>query len=134
MGNLTYTASRSLVPGHAAGDQFTLEIGITEATRTRNVDKVTLKSKGGAIETLRYAGSSEWQVTFQPVYGFDLDLLREALDSVEGGESFTLDLYGSAATPLNVKRTDAAYTEQPFMRRGGIRLDVFQVSVSVVEV
>lgn len=133
MANFVYTASEELIGGRSVGDTVTFDIGVTEAERSRSVEKNTQRSLGGSIEVLWHRADVTWSVTLEPVSGVTLDIAREFMASTEAGEAFTMDLYGSSSTPKAVKRIDDGYTESPFMRRGSESLDMFAISFQVIE-
>ena len=134
MGRFVYIATESIVAGHSVGDQVVLEIDTQDSRRSRRVEKDVQRSLGGAIEVLKHRSEVTWSIQFEPVAGYRLDLLRQFLDSTEGGEPFTMDLYGSSSSPTAVKRVDDGYEEQPFVRSGSAEGDYFQTSIEVVEV
>lgn len=134
MANFVYTATEDLVGGHSSGDIVNLDIGVQDDTaRSRSVEKSVQKSIGGAIEVLKHRADVTWNVTLEPVSGPTLALVREFMSSTEGGEPFTMDLYGTSSAPKAVKRIDDGYTEQAFMRRGAESSDLFVISFQVVE-
>lgn len=133
MANFVYTATEELIGGRSVGDTVTFDIGVTEAERSRAVEKTVQRSLGGAMEVLWQRADKTWNVTLEPVSGVQLDIVREFMASTEAGEVFTMDLYGSASSPKSVKRIDDGYTEAPFMRRGSESLDMFAISFQVVE-
>jgi hypothetical protein len=133
MGTLTYNATEELLPHRTLGQLVVLEIGVQEAIKSRTVEKRPQKALGGAMEVIKYRGECEWSITFEPVSGAMLDLMREFMASTEGGEPFTIDIYGTASAPKRVKRTDEGYSESPFMRRGGESVDMFEMQIQVVE-
>lgn len=132
---IVYTAARSLAPSHVAGTQYLLNIEGVDAIRNRTVDKTVLRSKGGAIETLRNRADNEWTLTFAPVNGLDVAKLIEFLDSTEGGEKFQLFIYGTESAAKSLRRTDSGYQLSAFMRVGSEAGDYFQASaITAVEV
>lgn len=131
MADFRYTAKRSLLADHIVNLQYMIEIGVTSEQRSRRVEKTDVRAKGGATETLYHRADREWLITFEPVNGDRLNALIEFLDSTESGESFEMRLYGTEATFTTVKRIDEGYELQEFMRVGGERTDLFQVSISV---
>lgn len=134
MALLVYSAKRSLLPHHSVNQLVSLDIGITEAGRSRSVTKNVQRSMGGAMETLWHRADVEWQITFEPVCGTALDQLVEFLDSTESGETFKLMMYGTESDVLNVKRIDDGYELSPFMRLGDVRRDYYQASIKVLVV
>jgi hypothetical protein len=81
---------------------------------------------------LKHRADVTYQITFEPVYGHRLLQLREFLDSTEGGEPFTMDLYGNSSRQISVKRIDDGYDESPFIRRGAEDLDMFTATIQVL--
>lgn len=134
MGSFVYTATDDLTGGHDVGDIVVLDVGVTDSARSRKVEKSVQRSMGGAMEVLKHRSEVMWSVTLEPVWGAQLDLVREFLASTEGGEQFTMDLYGDSSAPKLVKRIDEGYDEQSFMRRGAESLDAFTISFQVIEV
>lgn len=134
MGSFVYTATDELVAGHDVGDSIVLEVGVTDAVRSRAVEKSVQRSAGGAMEVLKHRADVTWGVTLEPVWGSQLRLVREFLASTEGGEAFSMDLYGDSSSPKLVKRMDDSYDEQSFMRRGAESLDAFTISFQVLEI
>jgi hypothetical protein len=132
MGTISYEVSVVLLPTHSLGDQVTFEIDVTDFKRSRTVEKDVQRSLGGAMEVLKHRTDVTFSITFAPVYGQKLDQLREFLASTEGGEVFTIDLYGNAAAPLTLRRTDSGSDEDPFIRRGSEALDVYQTSITAL--
>lgn len=132
MGSFTYTATDSLLPGRSYGTVVTLEIDVQEARRARKVEKDMPRSMGGAMEVLKHRADVSYSVTFEPVSGHRLLELREFLDSTEGGEQFSVDLYGDSAVQLPAKRLDEGYNENPFMRRGSEDTDMFDASIEIL--
>lgn len=131
MADFRYTAKRSLLLDHIVNLQYMIEIGVTSEQRSRRVEKTDVRAKGGVTETLYHRADKEWSITFEPVNGDRLNQLIEFLDSTESGESFEMRLYGTEATFTAVKRSDEGYSLQEFMRVGGERTDLFQVSIGV---
>lgn len=133
MGHVTYTATESILPEHEAGEVCVLELNFQEAVRAVLVDKVAARSAGGNMEVVLNRQDVTYRLTTAPVHGVQLLRLREFLDSTNGGEEFTIDYYGSAASPKRVKRIDQGYTEEVFLRRGSEGLDAFSASFEVIE-
>lgn len=131
--NITYTAQRSLIPGHVAGTQYTLSIATTTRLSSRRVERTQQKSLSGRIETLWYYGERSWSVVFEPVNGTRVDALREFLDSTESGELFTMTLNGESKPAVNVKRSDDGYSLTMFMELGNLSTDYLQTGIEVVE-
>jgi len=133
VGSFIYTATQELVGARSVGDLVVLDIGVQEAVRSRNVEKNVQRSQGGAMEVLWNRADVNWEVTLEPVSGYQLEVVREFMASTESGEAFSMDLYGTSSVPKVVKRIDSGYTEQPFMRAGSESRDWFVVTFQVVE-
>lgn len=115
---VTYNAvdRGSLVAGHTAGLSYSLDLRCLEGSpvRTRKVGEESQRTLNDTVETLRYYGKSTWQVQVLLLSSAELLAMREFLDSVEGGETFTFDEFGSVAVPVasvNVKRIAKGYQE-----------------------
>ena len=135
MATIIYTAKRSLAPGHVEGEEYLLEIGILDdANRRVATEKDVQRSLGGAMETLRHRHDVMWTLTLEPTQGKNMPLVREFLDSTDGGEAFSIDLYGQYAQMVNVKRIDTQYSETAFMRVGSADADYFQAQIEVLEI
>lgn len=134
MGTLVYTAKRSLAAGHMVNGTYSIDVDVTEAVRSRSVQKSAVRSLGGSVEVLRNYADTQWHITFEPLSGARLEQLREFLDSTDAGEAFTLDIYGNDASRKTLKRMDDGYSEDPFMRRGSESTDVFTASITAIEV
>lgn len=134
MGSIVYVAKRSLVPTHLANQSYAIEIDIQEPVRSRAVKKTVNRALGGAMEVLRDYADTQWQITFEPVWGTRLALMREFLDSTDGGEQFAIDLYGASSALKSMRRTDEGHIEEPFLRRGSELTDAFQISITAIQV
>lgn len=131
MGAFTYSAIESLLPNRVLGESVTLEIDTQDTTRSRKPEKDVQVSLGGAMEVIKHRADVTWSIVFEPVSGGKLLLVREFLDSTEGGEPFSMDLDGQ---PTVVKRVDEGYTEQPYLRVGSSSTDWFTISpIQVIE-
>jgi hypothetical protein len=129
-----YVARRSLAPGHVAETPYTLilpslvrcEIGRERKTSRR-------VSMSGLAETLFYYSKRTFQVQTEPVPLDEALLLVEFLESVDDGQSFTFDPYGTpdarSSSAMVVISDDQGYTQQRFMSRGqGGATDYFEFS------
>jgi len=133
---VTYTALRSLVNGHSAGMVYTLEILCQDiASPSRRPLVEVSESISGARETLRYGAVRTYPVLTFPLSGFSLDMLREFLDSVEGGQSFTCDPYGyngKTDSPFTAVLEDGGYSENRDVQIGtGGQDDFFSITFTV---
>lgn len=133
MSLIVYTALRSLTNNHVANRVYTIEIDATEALRSESVEKTSVRSLGGAMETNRNYADVEWQITFEPVAGARLSLLREFLKSTDSGEPFAMDIYGNSSSTRTLRRTDSGHSETPYMRIGSESRDFFTASITAIE-
>jgi len=135
MATIQYVAKRGLAQGHVMNELYALDIDIVDdgTERSTKVEKDVVQANGGAMEVLYHRRDVTWQLVFAPVRGKDMPVLREFLESTDGGESFNVDIYGQFAQAIAVKRIDTSYTETPFMRVGSAALDLFQVRITVIE-
>lgn len=98
---VTYTAKRSLIPGHSANTSYSIDLPVVTMPVSRQVDRERQQSISGNRETIRFYACELWDVTLAVQYGTAAAQVKEFLDSVEAGEPFTFDPYGSANTPHN---------------------------------
>lgn len=115
MATITYIAERSLILGRTAGEQVSFEVRLRSADRSpRRVTEGAQSLSGRRMTRLMYR---ENRYSFQtPPFKNDAQKAQmiEFLDSVAGGEVFTVDVYGTPANPnnpINLK-IQGDYTEQ----------------------
>jgi len=101
MASVTYTAKRNISSGHTLSTQYTMDFTMSRADRRHNVYNRQSESLNGTRETLRYYGSEFYDITVNEIEHADLPLWREFIESVDGGETFTIDIYGTEASPDN---------------------------------
>ena len=113
--DFTYTAKRSVQSGHTAGNSYTLSIDLQQFDRASRIQGTQRTALDGTTVTIAHREETDISIatdlvaangTGTPSY---LDM-REFLDSVKGGELFTID---DGANPFSAKITDLAnpYTE-----------------------
>lgn len=114
MAFVIYTAKRSLVTGHALDSTQSFDFRCVP-TRSRTVERRQARSLSGASETNYFSGKYEFNVRTALLSTVDAaPLFREFLDSVESGETFTLDPYGTLSAPsepTQVTLTGRNYSE-----------------------
>jgi hypothetical protein len=133
VGAITYIAERGLMAGHVASVEYLLLIDFTDDTvRSVATEKIENRSLSGASEVLRYYSDANWTVVFAPTAIADMAQVREFLASTDGGEPFSIDLYGTGVS-ITVMRTDTGHTETPFSRVGTELKDVVQAQITVRE-
>lgn len=114
MANVTYTALRTIASGHTANTEYSLDFEPSKLDRSRMMDIKRKQSIDGTIETLRYSGLVYWDITANELDTTNLGYFREFLDSVEAGETFVFDAYGTDASPdnpINCKLDSHRYRE-----------------------
>ena len=100
MARVTYTALRSLKAGVNPGTVVTLDFNCEAIDRETTPKETTRIALGGDYETRRERTDVSYAITVSPVLEASFDDFRQFLDSVDGGESFTLDPYGTAGSPV----------------------------------
>jgi len=127
----TYTAKRSLINGHVIDTVYSIDINARSIARSSSVKSKTKKSLGGQTETIVQSRDINWSISLNGITELDLPAIREFLDSVDAGESFVFDPYGTVAipdNPISVKAR-AGYTES----RQGFS-DYFVIGFGVYEI
>lgn len=79
--------------------QYSHEFDAQELTRSAEVTRRQSKSLSGVVETLRHRREAFWQIELTPIAKADLLRWREILHSIDAGEAFTFDPYGTIASP-----------------------------------
>lgn len=115
MGLVQFTARRSMLASRVAGELVTLEVGLTDAIRRRDVRKFPHRASAGGMETLYEGADTVWDLEFQPAQGDLYARLREFADSTASGEPFSVWVYGTEGAPVVLKRIDSGYSPVPFM-------------------
>ena len=134
---VTYVARDSLVPGHVAGQQYTMVFAITAAdpSTARLAEKA--ESLDGHVETLDHGRVRTWSITLLPLPNLECDIVREFLDSTGDGQLFTIDLFGTEENvrdPKSVVREDSGQSERRVVSTDdATHDDMFEFSFSVRE-
>lgn len=92
---VTYFAKRSLKSGITAGDEVTLEFNATQMSPSVSVDKDMSKSLSGVKQSTLHNYLNVWNITGYRTDGIDYEDWNQFLNSVIGGEIFTLTDYDS---------------------------------------
>lgn len=89
------------IQGHLRGldQQYSIEFTPRRLERRVNVKRKRNISIGGAVETILQRREVFWELNSGRLLEADLPQWREFLASVEVGESFTFDPYGTLAAP-----------------------------------
>ena len=98
---VTYTAvdRGTLLAAHTAGESYTIEFDAQVLQRSQKRQNHQRTAMGGRTETLRVRKEIYWDVPTDFILQADLPEWYEFLDSVDAGETFTLDPYGTVASP-----------------------------------
>jgi len=100
MATITFIASRSLLSGHSVGDQIAFELPLRSDNRSPSRAIREAQSLSGRRMTRLMHRENKRSFQTPP---FKDDSLKaqviEFLDSVAGGETWTLDVYGTEAVP-----------------------------------
>jgi hypothetical protein len=98
------------------GESYTLPFGLEQADRSVNVTRHRSKPLGGGPpETLLHRREVFYNLRTGIIEETELAQWREFMASVEGGETFILDRYGSEAVPvepLNFIMDSDSYSEE----------------------
>lgn len=134
-----YVARRSIAPGHIVDTPYSLTLPNLVRCDIRRDRKTSRKlSMSGVAETLFYYSKRVYSVQTEPVPLDQTALIIEFLESIDDGQSFTFDPYGTSSfrSPASavVISDDQGYTQDRFMMRGqGGANDWFQFSFGVRE-
>ncbi len=83
------------------GQSYDIEFSARQLERSVRVDRKVQTALGGQRETLLNRRDVFWDIGTRIIDESELAQWREFLASVEGGETFTLDPYGTIASPDN---------------------------------
>ncbi|TQV76676.1 hypothetical protein FLL45_01570 [Aliikangiella marina] len=100
MSVFTYTAKRRIAPGHTAGVQYSIDMGIRSHNPTDiyegNQAFSASQSSTSISKEMIYHKITTKRLNYQQMQEF-----REFLNSTNGSEPITFDLFGSVASPDN---------------------------------
>lgn len=101
MSIFTYTARRELSPGTSDLESVTRDFRLLSRRLTRRVQVRQNTSLSGSVESILLRSEKHYSCQSQSIEPRSLDEARmlEFLASVENGELFTFDRYGSVAAP-----------------------------------
>lgn len=100
MASVSYTAKRSLRAGVTLNDPIDYDFEVSAVDRSTKPIVGQKTSLSGWQETVRDRTDELYKVVTIPVLESDFDHFRQFLDSVDGGEFFTFDPYGTNAVPV----------------------------------
>lgn len=135
---ITYTAQRELAAGHSASTDYNIGLGCTAVDPDKAENKSETRSLSGRkSQTVVLHRLKRWRVTTK-LYGTHngVDVVREFLESVSEGETFSFDEFGSVGAPdapIDVA-LDGKYEELRVIKHGnGGREDEFRFSFTIRE-
>lgn len=114
MSAITYTAKRNVDASRIEDVIYVFNVGLTQFTRNVNRQQNTTTSLSGERFTTLHRLDETYDISTVPINDSALLVqMREFLDSVAGGESFSVDAFGSvgsADNPITLV-LDGNYTE-----------------------
>ena len=128
---------KAYAPHRIVGSSYSLDLILEQASIAREVDSTVVKSLGGAQETIertrdRYHNITIGSIARIPTAGETTarQVVQAFMESVQAGETFSLDIYGSVATPSDAVNViaDAGYSFSP------VSNNLFTTSLRVREV
>ena len=134
---VTYTAARSLSPGHSAGIDYNIRLRCIAADYAKDEKKTETKSLSGrASQTIVLRRLKKWSITTAALQGSELAAIREYLESISEGETFSFDEYGMIGAPHEPIDAvlDGSYRESRVIKQGnGGQNDYFRFSFTIRE-
>jgi hypothetical protein len=104
MAAVSYIAKRSLIGGVSVDDPIDLDFSVSKIDRSTKPVVGSMTSLSGWQETMRDRTDVFFAVLTLPVLAADFDDFQQFLDSVDGGELFTFDPYGTIAVPVDAQQ------------------------------
>lgn len=101
MASVSYAAQRSLKGGVSVNDSIDFDFQVSSLDRTTKPIRGQQVSLSGWQETIRDRTDIQFKVATVAVLEASFDDFRQFLDSVDGGEFFTFDPYGTIAVPVD---------------------------------
>ncbi len=133
MSVIIYTAHARapLLPGNVAGVVYSFEISFIAFEKTYNAPKTQHRALDGTTETVLKRVDDSINMTIGYYDSTDVGQIEEFIKSVAGGETFTVDVDGTIATPddpISVKLNGVSNSPQ----RVGPRTYALSFNVFVV--
>jgi hypothetical protein len=129
---VTYTSARSLLPGHTIDVVYQLPLRLISGDHTGSINKREQQALSGKREAIFWSKSKGMSVTIGSYeeISFEYNAVLEFLDSVEGGEPFTFDRWGSVGSPNNPQTAVmiGTYQTQRYAQRAGEGTDLMRFS------
>ena len=103
MARASYTALRSLDTGVTVNDAIDFDFEVTKMDRQTKVKRKDHIALSGDQVATKERTDEIYKVATSPVLEANFQPYRQFLDSVDGGEEFTFDPYGTFAAPVDPK-------------------------------
>lgn len=103
------------------GQSYSIDLATTVRNRSVTSRKNFSESLNGTREVLFHNSIEQWSVTLAPLPIASMPQIREFIESVLGGESFTFDPYGTVAVPddpFTAELVSNSYTENEIQFTG----------------
>lgn len=91
MAVITYTAKRSIIDTHTAGNSYTLSIPVEKFSQTGKQEKSEAESIGGNQVVTLDRITKKYRVSTIPMLHEEVPQVDEFIDSVAAGEEFTME-------------------------------------------
>lgn len=120
MAAVSYIAKRNLKGGVSVDDPIDFDFEVSQVNRATKPIGGSQVSLSGYEETVRDRTDEFYTLVTVPVLEASFDDFRQFLDSVDGGEMFTLDPYGTIASPvqaMNCIMAQKGYKEKRVSQR-----------------
>jgi len=100
MARVSYVALRSLQGGVSVDDDIDFDFEVSKADRKTKSDRKDHIALSGEQASIKNRTDEQYAVATVPVLEANFPDFRQFLDSVDGGEQFTFDPYGTLAVPV----------------------------------
>jgi len=102
MSAITYTAKRNISDGRSALTEYSFEVPLLNFDREPLRKKSVSASLSGIRHTVLHRIDNFYKIKTAPIKNTTLlNQMREFIDSVAAGETFTIDAFGTIAAPNN---------------------------------
>lgn len=101
MSAITYTAHvrATLMAGHTAGNSYAFDTAFMQMDTAYNSPKSQHQALDGSVESVLHRIDRTISITIGLYDSDDEDQITEFIESVAGGEEFTIDVNGTSSTP-----------------------------------
>lgn len=90
---------KAYAPFRLVGTQYSLDVVLADESQSTDMDVSVFKSLSGNQETIERSRAITHAVTLGSILHTEKPTLFNFLESVQAGETFSLDIYGSVASP-----------------------------------